>query len=112
MVLEQDCKYPKIFLSILWINEKSGRKEIHMYPGEKIQLCYYFDKNLQMESVRVNANGYEGYFDGHTTNAILRARKRGIFYQCFYYKKDEDNKNVVIFKDMESDLQINDFVEL
>ncbi|NLZ81775.1 MAG: hypothetical protein GX913_08280 [Clostridiales bacterium] len=110
--MERDCKYPKMFLCILWINEKSGKGEIHLYPGEIISLSYYFDKQLQMKSVRAISKGYEGYFDGHTTSTLLKARKKGILYQCFYYKKNEDNRNVVIIIDLESDIQISDFVEL
>lgn len=110
--MEQDCKYPKVFLSILWINKKSARGRFHINPGERIHLSFGFDKKYQMESVCAILRGYEGYFDGHTSSAILKARKKGIVYQCFYYKKNEDNRHVVILKDPESDIQITDFVEL
>lgn len=109
--LERDCKYPKIFFAILLIDEKNSVVNSHFFSGDRFFLSYYYDKNLQMDSVCAILNGYEGYFDGHTTNMILRARKKGIFYQCFYYK-NEGNRNIVILKDIECDIQIEDFVEL
>lgn len=110
--MERECKYPKVFLAVLWINEKNSGRKFHMRPGERMDLSFYFDKDLQIESVRIILKGYEGYFDGHTTSTILNARKKGIIYQCFYYKKNEDNRYVVILKDSESDIQITDFVAL
>lgn len=109
--MERDCRYPKVFLATLWIDEKNSGVKHHIFPGERIALSYYFDDNLQMESIHAVLNGYEGYFDGHTTNKILKARKKGIIYQCFYYKYD-GKENIVIIKDVDSDLQIDDFVEL
>lgn len=107
--MERECKYPVVFLSILWIDDKNSKTKYS--PGEIIALSSYFDESLQLESIRAVLHGYEGYFDGHTSNTILKARKKGIYYQCFYYKREE-GQNVVILRDMGSDIQIDDFVEL